>query len=168
MSKLVFTFTKKQAQEIAYGTKKHPKLVLPKLKKPDPLEKEIEKKVCDHAKKLGCLVYKFTSPQRRSVPDRLFILPAGKGVFFIEFKRKGCKPTEGQNTEIAKIDKQGIAVFVVDNVATGKHCVDTMLVDNGSTLALEVPTMDESNDDYMRAQENQDVAETTMDDPFFN
>lgn len=93
----------------------------------DPLEKVIEKKVCDHAKQLGCLTYKFTSPSRRSVPDRLFIMPAGKGVFFIEFKRKGGNPTPAQEIEISKIRGQGIAVGVIDNVADGKSFVDREL-----------------------------------------
>ena len=92
---------------------------------PDPLEKDIEKKVCDHAKKLGCLVYKFTSPARRSVPDRLFIMPDGKRVFFIEFKRLGKKPSPAQAVEIAKIKAHGVCCFVVDNVQTGKFVVET-------------------------------------------
>lgn len=87
-----------------------------------PLEKVIEQRVCDYAKSLGCLVYKFTSPARRSVPDRIFIMPGGKGVFFIEFKRSGAKPTPAQEVEIAKIRAQGVSVFVVDNVAAGR-CV---------------------------------------------
>lgn len=106
---------------------KTPKLILPKLPKADPLEKDIEQKVCDHAKKQGCLVYKFTSPSRRSVPDRLFIMPEGKGVFFIEFKRLGCKPTPSQEVEIEKIQKQGAHVFVVDNVAYGRTIVAGMI-----------------------------------------
>lgn len=93
----------------------------------DPLEKDIEKKVCDHAKRLGCLVYKFTSPARRSVPDRLFIPPKGYAMFFIEFKRKGCKPTPAQEAEIAKIRKQGIYVGVIDTVAEGKLQVEVQL-----------------------------------------
>jgi hypothetical protein len=55
------------------------------------LEKQIEKKVCDYAKERGMLVYKFTSPNRMAVPDRLFICPDGR-VFFIEFKREGQSP----------------------------------------------------------------------------
>jgi hypothetical protein len=90
----------------------------------NPLEKVIEAKVCDYAKKLGCLVYKFTSPARRSVPDRLFIKPDGKGVFFIEFKRKGQKPTPAQEVEIAKIRKQGTTVHVVDDIGVGKTVVE--------------------------------------------
>lgn len=92
----------------------------------DPLEKVIEKKVCNYAKSLGILVYKFTSPSRRSVPDRLFILPGGKGVFFIEFKRKGCKPTPAQEVEIATIRRQGVKVFVIDNVDAGEKTVAGM------------------------------------------
>ena len=51
----------------------------------DPLEKDIEAKVCLYARDKGMLTYKFTSPARAAVPDRMFIY---KGrVFFIEFKR---------------------------------------------------------------------------------
>lgn len=94
------------------------------MKNLDPLEKEIEKAVCDYAKKLGCLCYKFTSPSRRSVPDRMFIV-ADK-VFFIEFKRKGEVPTAAQHIEIGKIRKKGIPVFVIDNAVSGKALVKGM------------------------------------------
>jgi len=107
--------------------------------KDNPLEKAIEAKVCDHAKKLGCLVYKFTSPARRSVPDRLFILPGGKGVFFIEFKRKGQKPTPAQQVEIAKIRAQGASVFIVDAVAFGKFVISNMLC--GGTVSMTDPML---------------------------
>lgn len=93
------------------------------MKNPVPLEKVIEKKVCDYAKSLGCLVYKFTSPSRRSVPDRMFITREGH-VWWIEFKRGGCEPTPAQAAEIEKMHKQGVVVWVVDNVAYGKHVVD--------------------------------------------
>ena len=90
--------------------------------KSNPLEKDIEKRVCDYAKSLGIIHYKFTSPARRSVPDRMFILPGGQ-VFFIEFKRKGKEPTEAQLVEIDKIRKQGAKVLVIDDVAQGKAYV---------------------------------------------
>jgi len=95
------------------------------MKNPNPLEKDIEKKVCDYAKSLGCLVYKFTSPSRRSVPDRLFIFPNG-AIRFVEFKRAGAKTTPAQEVEIQKILKQGVGVWVVDNVSSGKVLVDQM------------------------------------------
>ncbi len=93
------------------------------MKNPDPLEKDIEKKVCEYARSLKMLVYKFTSPSRRSVPDRMFITEMGE-VWFIEFKRRGEVPTAAQAVEIAKIRKTGVAVFVVDNVEQGKRIVE--------------------------------------------
>lgn len=94
---------------------------------PNPLEKVIEKKVVEYARSLGILAYKFTSPNRRSVPDRLFIMPSCKGAFMIEFKRKGEKPTPSQTVEIEKIRKQGLEVFVVDNVEEGKRVVRSQM-----------------------------------------
>jgi hypothetical protein len=92
------------------------------MKNPNPLEKDIEKRVCDYAKSLGMLVYKFTSPSRRSVPDRMFITKAGV-VFFIEFKRAGQKPTAAQEVEIEKIRKTCIKVFMIDDVPSGKEVI---------------------------------------------
>lgn len=89
------------------------------------LEKQIEAKVCDYAKAKGMMVYKFTSPARAAVPDRLFILNGR--VFFIEFKRGGQKPTEAQEREHHRLRQQAINVFVVDNVDAGKECIDTMI-----------------------------------------
>ncbi len=90
------------------------------------LEKDIEKKVCDYAKTKGMLTYKFTSPNRRSVPDRMLVTPKGI-VFFIEFKQEGKKPTAGQAREIKRLQDQGVSVFVVDNVEEGKTVVDEMV-----------------------------------------
>ncbi len=93
----------------------------------DPLERDIEERVCQHAKAHGCLVYKFTSPARRSVPDRIFFLPFSAGCFMIEFKRLGKKPTPGQAVEIAKLKMHGVQVFVCDSVADGRMVVDSMM-----------------------------------------
>ena len=87
------------------------------------LEKQIEKKVCDYAKALGVLVYKFTSPARAAVPDRLFIVPHSH-VFFIEFKRTGEKATPTQAREHARLKDVGIRVYVVDDVSHGYNVVD--------------------------------------------
>lgn len=108
------------------------------MKNSDPLEKDIEKRVCDYAKSLDMLCYKFTSPSRRSVPDRMFITKAGV-VFFIEFKRKGQKPTASQEVEIAKIRSQGVKCFVVDNVDQGK----TILAD-----IVEIENLASELDEY--------------------
>ena len=90
------------------------------------LEKQIEAKVCEYAKTKGMMVYKFTSPARAAVPDRLFICKAR--VFFIEFKREGQKPTPAQEREHHRLRQQAINVFVVDSVDAGKECIDLMSI----------------------------------------
>lgn len=90
------------------------------------LEKQIEARVCDYAKDRGLLVYKFTSPARAAVPDRMFVAPSGK-VFFIEFKASGKKPTVPQAREHQRLRDHGVLVFVVDNVDEGKAMIDFVM-----------------------------------------
>ena len=90
------------------------------------LERDIEAKVCDYAKSKGMLVYKFTSPARAAVPDRLFITPTGV-VFFIEFKAPGKKATPQQEREHRRLTEQGCTVFVIDDAVVGKYTVNGML-----------------------------------------
>jgi len=91
------------------------------------LEKQIEAKVCEYAKERGLLVYKFTSPNRAAVPDRLFVLPNGK-MFFCEFKREGEKPTPAQEREHHRLRQHKVGVWVIDNVDDGKAMVDFMVL----------------------------------------
>ena len=90
------------------------------------LEKQIESAVCRYARDKGVLAYKFTSPARAAVPDRLFIRPDGV-VWFCEFKREGQKPTIPQEREHTKLRGHKVNVFVVDNVEDGRMMVDSML-----------------------------------------
>ena len=91
------------------------------------LEKQIEQKVCDYAKSKNVLAYKFTSPNRAAVPDRLFIGPYGH-MWFCEFKREGQKPTAAQYREHERLRQQMVKVFVIDNVATGMLMIDVMVI----------------------------------------
>lgn len=93
------------------------------------LEKDIEKKVCDYAKEMGFLVYKFSSPGHAAVPDRLFVMPGGR-VFFIEFKAPGKKATTPQSREHARLIGQGADCYVVDGVDYGKRLIDFHLYAN--------------------------------------
>ena len=89
-----------------------------------PTESCIEQKVCQYAKSKGWLVYKFTSPNNRGVPDRL-LLKDGKTVF-IEFKAPGKKPSRLQDFVINQIRKQNFNVFVVDNLEEGRLLIDSI------------------------------------------
>jgi len=87
------------------------------------LEREIEAVVCAYAKEKGMLHYKFSSPSRIGVPDRLFLSPYQRA-FWIEFKREGGKPTPAQTRECLKIRKCGFEVYLVDTVEDGKKVID--------------------------------------------
>ena len=91
------------------------------------LEKEIEAKVCEYARGKGVLVYKFTSPARAAVPDRLFIRQDGL-VWFCEFKAAGKKPTPAQEREHTRLREHKVNVFVIDNVIEGKTMIDLMVM----------------------------------------
>jgi Holliday junction resolvase len=75
----------------------------------------IEAKTKKYARKLGCVVRKFSSPSQRSVPDDIFVTPTGV-VFFIEFKSPNKKPSPAQEREINKLLKNKGIVYVVDNL----------------------------------------------------
>ena len=85
-------------------------------------EADIERKVCLYAKEKGVTQYKFNSPARAAVPDRLFI-HQGR-VIFIEFKATGKKPTEPQKREHDRLRVNGMSVFVVDDVEYGREVID--------------------------------------------
>lgn len=89
------------------------------------LEKLIESKVNAYAQSKGFLTYKFTSPARAAVPDRIYISPKGT-VVFVEFKREGKKPTPQQEREHQRLRAQNMKVFVVDNVEDGMAAVDSV------------------------------------------
>ena len=91
------------------------------------LEKQSERYLVDRVKALGGVAYKFTSPARAAVPDRLFIAPDGR-VWFCEFKREGAKPTPAQEREHTRLREQKVNVFVVDNVIEGKNMIDLMVM----------------------------------------
>lgn len=73
----------------------------------------------------GDIPYKFTSPGRRNVPDRLRLraIPpehqaiVARYVQFIEFKATGEAPTAAQEREHARLRKLGFRVEVVDSMA---------------------------------------------------
>ena len=77
-------------------------------------EKTIERELVKRVKEEGGIAYKFTSPNRRSVPDRLCLLPGGK-ILFVECKAPGKKPTKLQAREHERLRAMGFEVVVVDD-----------------------------------------------------
>lgn len=78
------------------------------------LERDIEAYLVKRCKEIGALCDKFTSPQRRSVPDRLITF---KGrVLFIELKATGKKPTEAQVRDHERRRAAGAEVVWLDSI----------------------------------------------------
>lgn len=77
-------------------------------------EDVIERHLVNEVKKAGGIAYKFVSPSRRAVPDRLVLLPGGK-VIFVECKAPGEKPRPDQLREHARLFALGHQVVVLDS-----------------------------------------------------
>ena len=89
------------------------------------LEKDIEIAVCRYALSRGLKAEKFTTPGRRSVPDRIFSCVNGF-VFFIEFKAPGAMATRKQKIDHEDRVRRGFRVFVVDDIDEGRKIIDDM------------------------------------------
>ena len=83
--------------------------------KPPVLEKTIEAALVKRVKALGGMAEKFTSPNKRSVPDRIVTLPGGR-IIFVELKAPGKKPTELQARDHAARRVLGCDVRVIDSL----------------------------------------------------
>lgn len=79
------------------------------------LESKIEAHLVKRVKDVGGAAYKFTSPQRRAVPDRLVLLPGGRATF-VECKATGQRPTDAQAREHARLWALGFPVLVIDSI----------------------------------------------------
>jgi hypothetical protein len=87
-------------------------------------ERDIENAVCEYARETyDAIPYKFTSPARRNVPDRLIVFPNGQ-LIFIEFKAPGAAPSSGQIREISRLTLRGQHVMIVDSVRQGRDFID--------------------------------------------
>lgn len=89
-------------------------------------ESAIERNICEYAKRNGCLVFKFTSPGHRGVPDRM-IIKDGK-VLFLEVKREGKRPTLLQVKCINELRKGGVFAQWTDSADEGKQMVFELLL----------------------------------------
>lgn len=77
-------------------------------------EDVIEKHLVNEVKNAGGIAYKFVSPGRRGVPDRIVVLPNGR-VVFVECKAPGEKPRPDQLREHERLRAMGQTVVVLDS-----------------------------------------------------
>lgn len=89
-------------------------------------ESKLEREYAAYAKSLGGVAYKFVSPSRRNVPDRLTVIQGY--LFFIEFKKPGEPLRGGQIREIARLREMGAVVYVVDQPKIAERLLDEILL----------------------------------------
>lgn len=77
-------------------------------------ESIVEKHLTAAVKAAGGIAYKFVSPGRRSVPDRIVLLPGGR-IVFVECKAPGKAPRADQLREHERLRALGFTVVVLDN-----------------------------------------------------
>ena len=88
-------------------------------------ESQIERYLGDKVEAAGGLAYKFTSPNRRNVPDRIVLLP-GRPAQFVELKAPGKKPTAAQMREHRRFQAAGSTVWVLDTPEGVDHFMECM------------------------------------------
>jgi Holliday junction resolvase len=74
-------------------------------------ERDVERYLIKECEKRGWLCWKFVSPGRRGVPDRIVIRPGA--VAFVEVKRKGGRVSPLQIRRIEELTRRGVAARVV-------------------------------------------------------
>jgi len=103
-------------------------------------EKDTEKYLCERVEQVfGGIAYKFTSPMRRGVPDRMCCIPGGFH-FFVEVKSEGVAPNSGQIREIGRIRDMEHPVWVVDTKESVDHMIKVVLqITDSENLEERVP-----------------------------
>lgn len=86
------------------------------------IEKELRKQVED----IGGECWKWVSPGRRAVPDRIVLLPMQR-IYFIELKAPGEEPTALQNVIHRILKRLGFDVRVIDSLEGVERFIDEVI-----------------------------------------
>src|SRR5689334_9336935 len=98
------------------------------------LERDIEAYLVKRCKEIGALCDKFTSPQRRSVPDRLITF--GGRVLFVELKATGARPTPAQVRDHERRRAAGAEVVWLDSKAQADNVIKALETRNPVSATL--------------------------------
>ena len=98
-------------------------------------EKKLEEKLVQAVKSRGGIAYKFTSPGRVGVPDRLVVLPGNK-IGFVEVKKPGKgKLSKIQRKELKKLSALGCYCYVLDNPSD----IERIICDIEGIVFINIP-----------------------------
>lgn len=90
-------------------------------------ESTIERYLVKRVKELGGITYKFVSPGRRNVPDRIVVLP-GRRLYFVEVKATAGVLRPGQAREHARINALGFGVWAVNSLDEADFFISSMAI----------------------------------------
>ena len=76
-------------------------------------EKEIELYLQERARQMGGRAYKFTSPGRTGMPDRMVVLPHAR-IGFLELKAPGERPRREQQLRLRELRDLGCMAAYAD------------------------------------------------------
>lgn len=77
-------------------------------------EKNLEARLRNAGKKLGCIVLKFASSYNTGWPDRFIISSWGR-LYLAEVKTEGQELTPKQKSRVARARKMGFTVFIINS-----------------------------------------------------
>ena len=75
-------------------------------------ESKVERQLIDGVKALGGMTFKFISPGRAGVPDRIVILPGG-AVHFVELKAEGGIASKQQRRMLAELGRLDVTALIL-------------------------------------------------------
>jgi len=96
-------------------------------------ESSMERDFTTYARERECLHWKWTSPGRPGVPDRILIVPSAlrnimrPAVRFIEWKKKGGRLSGPQKRRIDQLRDAGCTVEVFDDLDKAKAYLDELI-----------------------------------------
>ena len=93
------------------------------------LEKDIERKMAAAFQRRGAMVWKFVSPGRQGVPDRIVLMPGGR-VAFVELKTETGKLSPVQQVTIDRMRALGQDVRVVYGAQQAMEVVEELMSDD--------------------------------------
>lgn len=103
------------------------------------LEKKVEEHLCKKVKEAGGIAYKFTSPQRRSVPDRLVLLDVAKAAHELRKVLEAWGVKGATNETLLEHEAEKIVaamVHFVETKATGAKPTPGQLREHARLRAL--------------------------------
>ena len=94
-------------------------------------ENRDERRLTHGVKTLGGITFKFVSPGRAGVPDRVVILPGGAGrasaaVHFVELKARGGRASALQQRMLAKLRRMDVTALVLTGIDEVERYLDNL------------------------------------------